>query len=185
VASPPRDQPELTAPSAAPNGLGRVDGGVDLTDPAHRGPLPEATVPELIGRLVNDVSDLADRQVDLAKQEISEAKDEAIGAATKVGIGAGIAVASALLLVITLWTGFIWFFNWVGSFIVIGPITLAWLGWPIGIALPILAAFIAYKRYITGGINQAQRLSPPLPRTRATLKEDLEWVRRLRTPTTR
>jgi Putative Actinobacterial Holin-X, holin superfamily III len=185
VASTPRDQPELPASAADRDGLGRADGAINLGDPAHRGPLPEATFPELLGRLINDVSDLADRQVDLAKQEVNEAKDEAIGAATKIGIGAGVALFAGLLAIIWLWTGVIWFFNWVGSFIVIGPVSLAWLGWVVGIALPALAAFLAYKRFIMGGVDQAQRLVPPLPRTRATLREDLEWVRRLRTPRTR
>ena len=185
MALPQPDQPELTAAAAARNGYGGAIGRVDGTDPAHRGPLPEATFPELIGRLINDVSDLADRQVDLAKQEISEARDEAIGSAVKIGIGAGIGLAAALLLVIWLWTAVIWFFNWLGAFIVIGPVSFAWLGWLVGVALPVLAAWIGYQRFIKGGISQAQRLVPPLPRTQATLKEDLEWVRRLRTPNRR
>ena len=80
------------------------------------------------------------------------------------------------------WTAVIWFFNWLGAFIVIGPVSFAWLGWIVGVAVPALAAwFIGYKRFIMGGIAQAQTLVPPLPRTQATLKEDLEWVRRLRT----
>jgi hypothetical protein len=50
--------------------------------------------------MINDVSDLADRQIELAKQEIGLAKDEAIGAAKRLGIGVGIAAAAGLLLVI-------------------------------------------------------------------------------------
>lgn len=179
------DQPELGPASATRNGHGATNGAVGRADPAHGGPLPEATFPELIGRFINDVSDLADRQIDLAKQEVSEAKDEAIGAVVKIGIGAGIAVGAALLLVIWLWTGIIWFFNWLGAFITIGPVTLAWLGWLVGLLIPALLGFIAWKRFISGGIKQAKGLIPPLPRTRATLKEDLEWVRHLRTPSRR
>jgi hypothetical protein len=185
VASQLPDQPQLTAPAGGRNGQAGTNGRIDGADPAHRGPLPEATFPELIGRLINDVSDLADRQVDLAKQEIAEAKEEAISSATKIAIGAGIAVAAALLIVIWAWTAVIWFFNWLGAFIVIGPVSLAWLGWVVGVALPVLAAYLGYRRYIQGGIAQAQGLVPPLPRTQATLKEDLEWVRRLRTLNTR
>jgi hypothetical protein len=182
VASRVPDQPELTAPPPDRNGRDGANGRIDTADPAHRGPLPEATFPELIGRLINDVSDLADRQLDLAKQEIAEARDEGISAATKLGIGAGIGIAAALLIVIWAWTAVIWFFNWLGAFIVIGPVSFAWLGWVVGVAVPALAAwFIGYKRFIMGGIAQAQTLVPPLPRTQATLKEDLEWVRRLRT----
>ena len=56
------------------------------------------------GRLINDASDLADRQIELAKQEIGEAKDEAIRVVLRLAIGAGIVVAAAFLLVIWAWT---------------------------------------------------------------------------------
>jgi hypothetical protein len=158
-------------------------------DPAHGGPLPRATFPELIGRLINDLSDLADRQIELAKQEIGEAKDEALKAVIRIAIGAGIAVAAALLLVIWAWTAFIWFFNWLGAHIVfltpLGLQSLAWIGWLLGVLVPGLAAWVAYKRFIRRGISQAMAIWPPLPRTRETLKEDLEWVKHLRTPSER
>jgi hypothetical protein len=147
--------------------------------------LPQATLPELIGRLINDVSDLADRQIELAKQEIGEARDAAISAAVRIAIGAGIALAAALLLVIWAWTAFIWFFNWLGALITIGPVTLSWLGWPIGLIVPLLAALLAWRRFILRGINQVRTIWPPLPRTRETLKEDLEWVKDLRTRSAR
>jgi hypothetical protein len=153
-------------------------------DPAHGGPLPQATFPELIGRLINDVSELADRQLELAKQEIGEAKDEAIGAVKAIAIGGGIAAAAALLLVIWAWTAFIWFFNWLGRLIEFptpfGPHSLSWIGWLIGLLVPALAAWLAYSRFIRGGISRAMSIWPPLPRTRDTLKEDLEWVKHLR-----
>jgi hypothetical protein len=188
MASNVRDQPELAA--AAPAGRDGRDGrdGVTAarpTDPAHTGPLPEATLPELVGRVITDVSDLADRQIDLAKQEIAEAKSEAISAVIKIALGAGIAVAAALLLVIWAWTAFIWFFNWVGAFITIGPVTFAWIGWLLGVLVPALAAFIAYRMFIRQGIKQVMGIWPPLARTRATLREDLEWLRQLRTRSAR
>jgi uncharacterized membrane protein YqjE len=188
VASPLRDQPELAPPATTRNGHGGSNGSIEwiaFSDPAHRGPLPEATFPELIGRLINDVSDLADRQIELAKQEIAEAKDETIGVVTTFAIGAGIAMLASLLLIIWLWTAVIWFFNWVGAFITIGPITLAWLGWVVGLVVPLLAAWIAYQRFIRGGMRRALKLWPPLHRTRATLKENLEWVRTQRIPSRR
>jgi hypothetical protein len=163
--------------------------GVTQADPAHTGPISDATFGELIGRLINDLSELADRQIELAKQEINEAKDEAIGAAKRLAIGAGIAVAAGLLLVIWAWTAFIWFFNWLGAFITIplpgGPQTLAWIGWLIGLVVPAIAAWIAWRRFIVGGIHQARGIWPPLDRTRATLKENLEWVQQLRTRSAR
>src|SRR5579864_8558513 len=213
------------------NGSVRWDGraGLDTLDPAHGGPLPQATLIELIGRLINDLSDLADRQIDLAKQEISEAKDEAIGAAKRIGIGAGIAAAGGLLLIIWAWTAFIWFFNWIGALVhlsvpvvgdqiiglvagaIIGAAGFGWvgmalrpgagaiiggvlgliagaliggiagLGWLVGMLIPGVLGAAAY-RFIRRGISQAMSIWPPLPRTRETLKEDLEWVQHLRTP---
>jgi hypothetical protein len=158
-------------------------------DPAHGGPLPQATLPELVGRLINDVSDLADRQIELAKQEIGEAKDDGIDAVKRIAIGAGIAAAAGLLLVIWAWTAFIWFFNWLFGFIrfstPLGTQSLAWVGWPLGILVPAILAWVAYKRFIRRGISEAMAIWPPLPRTRETLKEDLEWVRHLRTPSAR
>jgi hypothetical protein len=174
--------------AATRNGRAALDGRA-ATDPAHGGPLPEATLPELLGRLINDVSELADRQIDLAKQEINEAKDDAIAAVKRIAIGAGIAAAAALLLVIWAWTAFIWFFNLLGSFVSfptpLGSQSLAWIGWLLGVLVPGLAAWVAYKRFVRRGISQATAIWPPLPRTRESLKEDLEWVRHLRTRSAR
>ena len=173
------------------NGRDRSDGqpATAYSDPAHSGPLPRATLPELVGRLINDFSDLADRQIELAKQEIGEAKDEAIGATIRIAIGAGIAVAAALLLVIWAWTAFIWFFNWLFGFISFptpfGTQSLAWFGWLLGALVPSVAAWFAWRRFILRGFNRAKAIWPPLPRTRETLKENLEWVKHLRTQSER
>jgi Putative Actinobacterial Holin-X, holin superfamily III len=162
--------------------------GRDRSDPAHTGPLPQATLPELVGRLINDVSDLADRQIELAKQEIGEAKDDTLGAVKRVAIGAGIGLGAGLLLIIWAWTAFIWFFNWLFGHISfptpIGTQSLAWFGWLLGLVVPAVLGFIAY-RFVRRGIGEGMAIWPPLPRTRETLKEDLEWVQHLRTPSAR
>jgi hypothetical protein len=174
----PPQAPGTATPQPTPNGRAGVD-------PAHGGPLPQATLLELAGRLVNDTSDLADRQIELAKQEINEAKDEAIGSAKKLAIGGGVAVVAAVLLVIWAWTAFIWFFNWLGAFITFSLFgtsqSFAWIGWLVGSVVPVSAAYFAYRRFIRAGLEQAKGIFPPLPRTRETLKEDLEWVQTLRT----
>jgi hypothetical protein len=176
------------SPVETVNGRDRSNGRAG-PDPAHGGPLPQATLPELIGRLINDVSDLADRQIDLARQEISEARDEGISAVTRIAMGAGIAVVAALLVLIWTWTAFIWFFNWLFGYIAfptpLGTQSLAWFGWLLGLLVPAIAAWLAYARFIRKGISGAMAIWPPLPRTRETLKEDLEWARRLRTPNAR
>lgn len=143
----------------------------------HGGPVSAASFPELIGRIVNDASDLVDKQIELAKQEVREDISEAIGDVKQLAIGAGIGAAAGLLLVIALWTALIWFFNWLGG--LISP-ALGWLGWPIGLLVPAAIAFFAYRRFIKRGL-QITRIRP-MARTRATLKEDMEWVQHLRTP---
>jgi hypothetical protein len=167
---------------------GRANGRAGL-DPAHDGPLPGATLLELLGRMINDVSDLADRQLELARQEVGEAKDEVIDAVKRIAIGAGLALAASLLLLIWTWTAFIWFFNWLFGFISfptpLGTQSLAWFGWLLGLLAPVGVAWFAYRRFIRRGISEAMAIWPPLPRTRDTLKEDLEWVRHLRTPSER
>lgn len=184
--------PSERAAALPGNGRDRFDGqpAATYTDPAHAGPLPRATLLELTGRLINDFSDLADRQIELAKQEVGEAKDEAIGAALRIAIGAGIALVAGLLLVIWAWTAFIWFFNWLFGFISfptpLGTQSLAWFGWLLGLLVPVVAAWVAWRRFIWRGINRAKAaLWPPLPRTQATLKENLEWVKNLRTQSER
>ena len=153
-----------------------------LADPAHAGgSLPDATLPQLVGRMINDVSDLADRQVELAKQEVGESKDEAVGSATTLGIGAGIGILSVLLVVIWAWTGVIWFFNWLGAFVTVGPVTFAWIGWVVGVVVPIVAVWLGYQWFIKRGLRRAQTIWPPLPRTRESLREHMTWLQRQRT----
>lgn len=175
-----RDQGGTTP--AAP--VGR-DGPVSLNeipraDRAHEGgPVADATLLELLGRLINDLSDLADKQLVLAKQEVSDTLHHVIDTAKKLAIGAGILLAVGLLLIIWAWTGFIWFFNWVGAFFGFGG-----LGWLVGLVVPLVAGFLAYKLFVQPGIRNAKATSL-LTRTRATLKEDLEWVQRQRTRSAR
>lgn len=155
----------------------------------HTGPVQDQTLLELIGRVINDVSEMADRQVELAKQEVREEIGGAIGSVKTLAIGAGIAAAAGLLLLIWAWTAFIWFFNWLGAFIPLpGGNSVAWLGWVLGFIVPAIAGWIAWSRFIHPGIRRVMALVNPsnlLPRTRATLKEDLEWVQSLRTPNAR
>jgi Putative Actinobacterial Holin-X, holin superfamily III len=153
--------------------------GAEREAPSQLIPLTDASSVDLLRRLFDDVSDLADRQIELAKQEVAETRDQAIDLAKTFGIGAGIIALVALLLVIWAWTGFIWLFNWIGAFFGFGG-----LGWVLGLVLPLLAAFVSYKFFIQPGIQQVQGFTP-LARTRATLQENLEWARQLRTPRTR
>ena len=164
----------------------RADGRANGTlggpnDGVHGGPVDDATFAELVGRLINDFSTLVDRQIELAKQEVRDEIGEVIGAAKTLAIGAGIAAVAGLMLLIWAWTGIIWFFNWLGA-LFFGPYG-SWIGWLVGLLIPVVAALVAWKGFIGPGIKRVK--IKPLARTRATLKEDLEWVQQLRTPSTR
>ncbi len=173
------DWRSVSATNARPplNGQSRPDG-------VHGGPVRDATLQELIGRLVNDVSELVDRQVELAKQEVREDIGEGLGAAKTLALGAGIAAGAGLLLVVTAWMALVWFLNWLGD-----RIWSPWLdslGWIVGFLVLGAALLFAYQRFIKGAIRQFKDLSKrPLERTRETLKEDLEWLKSLRTPSAR
>ncbi len=186
IAVEPRDRPEHASTLAVhTNGRTQPNGHVSA-DPAHLpGPLPEATFVELVGRLINDASDLADRQVELARQEIRETKEEALVTGKRTAIGAGAIGAASLLFVIGVWTAFIWFFNWSFGHITVGTVRLDFIGWIMGILLPAAVAAVVYTAIVRPGINQLMAMWPLLARTRATLKEDLEWVKQQRTRSTR
>lgn len=174
---------EPTAAGAATGYQPRVGGDIprdirDRADPAHMGPVRDATFPELIGRLINDFSALVDRQIELAKLEVREDIGEVVGAAKTLAIGAGVAAAAGLFLLVWLWTAFIWFFNFLGELLSGGRI--GWVGWLVGLLVPLLIAFLAFKRFIQPGIRRVK--IKPLERTRATLKEDVAWLRSQRTP---
>jgi hypothetical protein len=147
-------------------------------DRAHTGPVQEAPTRELVGRIVNDFSDLIDKQIQIAKLEVKENLGEAAGDIKSVTIGGGIALGAALLLTVWAWTGFIWFFNWVGAML-----GAPFVGWIVGFLVPLIVAFLAWKAFIQPGL--AVTKLRPLARTRETLKEDLEWVKQLRTPSTK
>ncbi|HKB36936.1 MAG TPA: phage holin family protein [Gemmataceae bacterium] len=144
-------------------------------DRAHTGPIEDAPTRELVGRIVNNFSGLVDKQVQLAKLEVKENLGEAAGDIKSAAIGAGIALAAGLLLTIWAWTGVIWLFNWVGAMF-----GAPFVGWIVGFVVPLIMAFVAWKAFIQPGLGVTKLR--PLARTRETLKEDLEWLRQLRTP---
>jgi hypothetical protein len=60
----------------------------------------------------------------------------------------------------------------------------AGLGWLLGMLVPGVLGGAAY-RFIRRGVGEAMGIWPPLPRTRESLKENLEWLQNLRTPNAR
>lgn len=180
----------MASTQPAPNGVSadapaeRRDGfssnGRDGTRPDA---LIDAPLLELVGRIVSDVSGIVDKQIELAKQEVREDIGEVVGALKRLAIGAGIAAGAGLLLVVSLWVAVLFWLSWAGAWL-LGRVGLDWLGgmlgWLLGMLLPAAIALFAWKKFIRPAFGQVK--IKPLERTRATLKEDLEWVQRLRTP---
>ena len=113
---------------------------------------------ELVRRLMNNVSALINREVDLAKQEARSDVRQAIGG--------GITLALGLLLLYTALAALI-----VAAILAIAP-TMT----PVSAAL-IIALVFAVLGAIIALIGWNQVKVQPLERTRETLREDVEWAR--------
>ena len=116
---------------------------------------------ELGRRLASTVSDLVEKQVELAKQEVREDLQQNVRAAISLAAGAGLLLFAAvcLLILVTDVTANLLFGGrtWLGA--------LLWL-----VIFAILGAI-----FLLRGKGQLQ--IQPLGRTRATVKEDLEWAK--------
>lgn len=113
----------------------------------------DASLPELVGTLGNDISELLSAQVDLAKQEV---RDEVQHATKAVGAMAGAAVVGLVALV-TLAHAAAWG---------IAEGLPTWLSFLIvGIVLAVVAGVM-----VMTGRSQLERATPVAPRTQATLK---------------
>lgn len=178
ASTPPPPHSTAEAHTERPDGFS--SNGRDETRPSGLG---DAPLQELVGRIVSDVSDIVDKQIELAKQEVREDIGEVVGALKRLAIGAGIAAGAGLLLAVSLWVAALFWLSWAGAWL-LGLVGLPWLGgilgWCVGMLIPAICALIAWKKFIRPAFGQVK--IKPLERTRATLKEDLEWVQRLRTP---
>ena len=128
----------------------------------------QQSIGQLLRRVINGLNGLVDRQIQMAKQEAKEDLFEVLGAGKTLGIGAGIAVLGALLLLNVLTMAIVLSLN------MIWP----WLGW-IVIVLIIAGVFFAAYRFIMRGIREIR--ITPIDRTRRTLREDIRWARHLLT----
>ena len=128
----------------------------------------QQSIGQLLRRIVNGLNGLVDRQIQMAKQEAREDLSEVLGAAKTLGIGAGIALLGALLLLNVLTMAIVLSLN------MIWP----WLGW-IVIVLIIGAIFFVAYRFVMRGIREIK--VTPVDRTRRTLREDIRWARHLLT----
>ena len=113
---------------------------------------------QLVGRLINDVSELVNKQMELARVEARENIFGTLTGAKYLAIGA--------FLLLTAWI----------SLVVAGILALALVmpGW---LAAIIVAALFAVVGGILAWIGKNDVATKPLARTRETLKENMEWAR--------
>lgn len=129
-------------------------------DPATQPIRPEASLGQLFGEMTADLSRLFRDEVELAKVETREE----LGRAKQAGVMFGGAGVSAWLAVVFLSFALAWLLdqamNRALAFLIVAVV------W--GIAGAVMFS-IAKKR--------AQQMGEPVPQTKQTLKEDVQWAR--------
>lgn len=139
-------------------------------------PTDRQSTSQLFRRIVNGLNGLVDRHVQLVKQELKEELFQALGAGKTLGIGIGIAVVGALVLMNVVVMMIVLGLNELGSWFI--PYVGKFLGWIVILILIAVAFYLAY-RFAIRGIREI-RMSP-LETTRATVQEDITWARQLLT----
>ena len=136
---------------------------------AEQLPKTEAqSVGQLLRRIINGLNSLVDHQIQLVKQEIKEDILEVLGAGKTLGIGIGIALVGALMLLNLLTMALVLSLN------MIWP----WLGWIVVLVIIGVIFFVAY-RFVMRGLREVR--ITPIDKTRRTLREDKQWAQRLLT----
>ena len=146
-------------------------------------PTDRQSTTQLFRRVVHGLNGLVDRHVQLVKQELKEELLTLLGASKTLGIGAGIGIVGALILLNVLVMMLVLGLNWVGLAIVgenrgflsgLGGS----LGWFVAFILVVVIFFLAYK-LVVRGVEEAK--ISPLEGTREAVSEDVTWVRQLLT----
>ncbi len=116
---------------------------------------------ELVRRLINNLSLLLDREVDLAKEE-------ARGNAIHLGAGAALLGFALLLL-----------YTFIAALIVAAIYAIASFAPPMSpvIAALVIAGVFLVLGLIFAGIGALVLRIRPMERTRETVREDIEWAR--------
>lgn len=127
---------------------------------------PDAGIPDLIRRLVDDSRRLAADEVRLAKIEMRENVHEATRGAIWLGIafGAGIVALVGLTVLLSALLGGLLGNLWAGTLVT----AVLWLG----------SAYLL----VTRGLKQIAEQPFTLPETRDAAKETAQWVKTIREP---
>ena len=137
-----------------------VDPALGTTPVRHTTNDEERSLGEIVGDLGRDMTTLVKQELELAKTELKEE-------ATKAGRGAGMlgGAGVAALLMLLLGSSALAFLldNWM-------PVELAFL--ITALVWAVVAAVLAVR-----GRAELRRVTPQLPETQQTLKEDASWVK--------
>jgi predicted PurR-regulated permease PerM len=139
-------------------------------------PTDRQSTTQLFRRVVNGLNGLVDRHVQLVKQELKEDLLAILNASKTLGIGAGVAIVGALILLNVLVMMLVLGLNEIGSWFI--PYVGRFLGWIVVIILIVAIFVVAYKLVMRG--YQEVHISA-LKDTRDAVSEDITWVRQLLT----
>lgn len=130
---------------------------------------PAESTGDLIRRVIDNLSTLIDKQVELARQEATEEARTAAAGGGMMGAGAVALFVSLLFLLTALCFAVdrVWFPGY---------------GWLAALVIALLFAGLGATLLLVGRGRLRLR---PLGRTRDSLREDVEWARRQLRPTPR
>lgn len=125
-------------------------------------PNRDVSLGSLVSGIVGDLQSLVRNEIALVRQEVREEIDTAKSGAIKLGIAAGVLVIGSLFLLIALALGVSALFNlptWAGFAIV-------------GALFAIIGGVLLYL-----GLQNMKQFSAVPPKTVATMKENVEWIK--------
>jgi uncharacterized membrane protein YqjE len=139
-----KEEGQLERASASTIGDGRVPDGMSTKD--------------LLGRIATEATELARKEVELARAELmADLKAEA-KVATAIGVGAGLAYCGINLALVT----------------VVLALSLLMPGWAAGLIVTGVTLAVAA---VVALVGWRKRVRNPLERTRRHLKEDVKWMK--------
>ena len=139
-------------------------------------PTDRQSTKQLFRRVVNGLNGLVDRHVQLVKQELKEELLTVLKAGKTLGIGAGVAIVGALMMLNVVIMMLVLGLNELGSWFI--PYVGKFLGWIVILIVIPVVFFLAYK-LVMRGVREAK--ISPLEETREAVREDLTWVQQLLT----
>ncbi len=142
------------------SGTPGVEPALGTTPAGHVKSDEERSLGEIVGDLGRDMTTLVKQEFDLARVEL---KEEATKAGRGAGMLGGAGVAALLMLLLASCALAFLLDNWM-------PVELAFL--ITAVLWAVVAAVLAAR-----GRAELRRVTPELPETQQTLKEDASWVK--------